>query len=79
MKIAIMSDSHDRWDYLEKAIGIAHGKGCELLLFAGDLIAPPGLAILEKFNNKVKFVWGNNEAEQVGMTRRMDSSEKVVS
>ena len=77
MKIAIMSDSHDRWDYLEKAIGIAHGKGCELLLFAGDLIAPPGLAILEKFNNKVKFVWGNNEAEQVGMTRRMDSSEKI--
>lgn len=78
MKIAIMSDSHDRWDYLEKAIEIAHEKGCELLLFAGDLIAPPGLAVLEQFKGKVKFVWGNNEAERVGMTRKMDTSKKIV-
>lgn len=72
-----MSDSHDSWDHLEKAIVTAHENGCELLLFAGDLIAPPGLAVLEKFRGKVKFVWGNNEAERVGMTRKMDASEKV--
>lgn len=77
MKIAIMSDSHDRWDHLEKAIELAHEQGCELLLFAGDLIAPPGLTILEKFNGKVKFVWGNNEGERGGMTRKMDASEKI--
>ena len=77
MKIAIMSDSHDWWDHLEKAISIAHNKGCELLLFAGDLIAPPGLAVLEKFMGKVKFVWGNNEAERVGITRKMDASEQM--
>ena len=52
MKIAIMSDSHDRWDYLEQAIEQAMEQantgGCELLLFAGDLIAPLRLAVLEK-------------------------------
>lgn len=77
MKISIMSDSHDNWINLEKAVNISNEHGCEFLLFAGDLIAPPQLAILEKFNGKVKFVWGNNEAEKVGLTRMMDASEKV--
>lgn len=76
MKIAIMSDSHDRWDHLEKAINIANQQNCQLLLFAGDLIAPTGVAVLEKFEGKIKFVWGNNEAERVGMTRKMDASDK---
>lgn len=77
MKIAIMSDSHDQWDNLEKAITLANEADCELLLFAGDLIAPPGCAVLEKFQGKVKFVWGNNEAERVAMTRKMDTSDKL--
>lgn len=77
MKISIISDSHDRWEILEKAIEISNNKNCEYLLFAGDLIAPPGLAVLEKFNGKVKFVWGNNEGEKVLMTRNMDASEKI--
>ncbi|MBP9820313.1 metallophosphoesterase [Candidatus Woesebacteria bacterium] len=77
MKLAIMSDSHDRWDHLEKAIKMAHEHGCELLLFAGDVIAPTGIGVLEKFNGKVTFVWGNNEGERVAMTRKMDASEKI--
>lgn len=77
MHIAIMSDSHDRWDHLEKAIQLANELKCELLLFAGDLMAPPGLAVLEKFNGNVKFVWGNNEAERLGLTRMMDASKKI--
>jgi putative phosphoesterase len=77
MKIAIMSDSHDRWDNLEKAIDIANKSECKLLLFAGDLIAPTGISVLEKFNGEVKFVFGNNEAERVRLTRRMDESEKL--
>lgn len=77
MKIAIMTDSHDRWENLEKAVEIANKEGCEFLLFAGDLIAPPGIPVLEKFNGKVKFVWGNNEGERMGMTRKLDASERI--
>ncbi len=72
-----MSDSHDNWINLEKAVLISNEQKCEFLLFAGDLIAPPQLAILEKFNGKVKFVWGNNEAERMGLTRMIDASEKI--
>lgn len=72
-----MSDSHDRWDNLEKAIALANDAGCELLLFAGDFISPPGLPVLEQFNGPVKFVWGNNEGERVALTRKMDASAKI--
>lgn len=72
-----MSDSHENWPMLERAIAKANEKGCEVLLFAGDLIAPPGIPVLEKFNGPIKFVWGNNEMERVGITRKMDASEKT--
>lgn len=77
MKITIASDSHDNWLNLERVVKISNDRGCEYLFFAGDLIAPSQLAILEKFNGKVIFVWGNNEAEKVGMTRIMDASAKI--
>ncbi|MCA9302096.1 YfcE family phosphodiesterase [Candidatus Nomurabacteria bacterium] len=77
MKIAIMSDSHDNWPVLEKAVEKANNMECSILLFAGDLISPPGIAILEKFNGEVKLVWGNNEGEKMGLTRKTDASEKI--
>lgn len=77
MKISIISDSHDDWEGLEKAVEISNKEDCKFLLFAGDLIAPPGIAILEKFNGDVKFVWGNNEGEKVGMTRKFDSLQNI--
>ena len=78
MKIAITSDSHDNWTNLEKAVKAANFSKCEQLLFAGDLISPPGVAILEKFEGHVKFIWGNNEGERMGITRKMDVSEKIT-
>ncbi|MDQ3099407.1 MAG: YfcE family phosphodiesterase [bacterium] len=78
MKIAIMSDSHENWTKLTKAIDIANKENCTHLLFAGDLIAPPGIVVLEKFNGKIHFVWGNNEGEKTGLTRKMNASQKIT-
>ncbi|MDA1079210.1 MAG: YfcE family phosphodiesterase [bacterium] len=61
MKFAIVSDSHDRWDLLEQAVARANEAGCEVLLHAGDLVEPEGVAVLAKFIGDVFFVWGNNE------------------
>jgi putative phosphoesterase len=77
MKLAIMSDAHDNWANLEKAIAVAHERGCEVLLFAGDLIAPPGLAVLENFQGPVKIVWGNNEGERMGITQMCAASKNL--
>jgi predicted phosphodiesterase len=50
MKIAIMSDSHENWDNFFKAIAVANEHSCEILLFAGDLMAPgAGTQVLKTF------------------------------
>lgn len=72
-----MSDSHDRWDHLEKAIQIANTAWCKHLLFAGDFISPPGIETLKKFNGLVKFVWGNNDGEKLWFTRIIDKEKKI--
>lgn len=78
MIIAVLSDSHDHWVNMKNAVEIANSEGCEVLLHAGDLIAPPGIEVLKQFKGKVYFVWGNNEGERVGITRQMDASENIT-
>lgn len=78
MLLCIASDSHDRWDHLEKAVEIANERGCQALLFAGDFMSPPGLLVLKKFKGQVHFVWGNNDGEKVGLTRQIDESENMT-
>lgn len=77
MKIAILSDSHDNWVNLTKAVEISNERGCEVMFHAGDLIAPPMVAILEQFNGLVHFVWGNNEGEKVKITQLIAQSSKI--
>lgn len=72
-----MSDSHDNWDNLKKAVEISNNQKCEYLLFAGDLIAPTGILFLEEFVGKVKFIWGNNEGEIYRMTQLMAKTSNV--
>lgn len=72
-----MSDCHDAWGNLEEAVSKANEEKCEHLLFAGDLNSPPGVGIFEKFNGEVILVWGNNEGEKSGLTRKFDASKNI--
>lgn len=68
MKIAIMGDSHDHYENLEKSVNLANENSCEYILFTGDLGAPGnGTEILSKFKGQIKFVLGNNDAEIAGL------------
>ncbi len=77
MKIAIMSDSHDRWDYLQHAIMIANDKGAQKLLFAGDFMSPPGVSIISQFGGEVIMVWGNNDGEKIGLLEKAKDSKLI--
>jgi len=77
MKIAVMSDSHDRWDYLQQAIMIANNKGAEKLLFAGDFISPPGISVIGQFGGEVIMVWGNNDGEKIGLLEKAKENQVV--
>lgn len=78
MLLAILSDSHDHWQNLEKAVTLANAEHCDHLIFAGDLIAPPGLKLLETFSGPTTWVWGNNEGERHKLTQLSDASDKLT-
>jgi putative phosphoesterase len=78
VKVLIASDSHDNWRRLEQAVAIGNEQKCDALLFAGDLISPPGVDILAKFGNEVHMVLGNNEGELVKLTRLADAAPQVT-
>ncbi len=77
MKISILSDSHDNWSNMKKAVIESNARGAELLLHAGDLIAPPGIAVLSEFKGRVKFVFGNNEAEKLGLVNKASQYQNI--
>ena len=78
MKILIASDAHDRWDYLKLAIEKGNQAGCGTMLFAGDLISPGGVKMLEQFNGPVHIVLGNNEGEIIGLTQWIGVSKNIT-
>ena len=64
MKIAILSDIHDRLDHLEVALAQVREHGCEHLLFLGDFCAPFSLnALAEGFEKPIDAVFGNNDGD----------------
>lgn len=70
MKIGIMSDSHDHWDKLKKALELADQEGCEQLIFCGDLCAPATMKIcLGPWGKPVHLVFGNVDGDRYLITK----------
>ena len=78
MLIAILSDCHDAWHNLEKAMRVAAERGCEVILNAGDLVSPLMLPYCASFPGHVHHVLGNNEGELIAFTRTVDASQNMT-
>ncbi|MFQ5493330.1 MAG: YfcE family phosphodiesterase [Candidatus Dojkabacteria bacterium] len=77
MKILVVSDSHDNFVKLKAAIDKGNAAKCEVMLHAGDLIAPTMVKVISEFKGVVHFVWGNNEGEKVGVTKKISEHDNV--
>lgn len=65
MKVAVLSDIHDRLDHLEAVLAAVAEAGPERLFFLGDFCAPFSLAALaEGFSGPIDVVFGNNDGDQ---------------
>lgn len=63
-KVAIMSDSHDQINNLEKALIQIRESRAEMLLHCGDLCAPFVVKRLaEAFSGAIHIVFGNNDGD----------------
>jgi len=67
MKIGIVSDSHDNLPMIRKALELLSSRGAEMLLHAGDFVAPFAVRELLKFPGRVIGVFGNNDGERRGI------------
>lgn len=65
MKVAVLSDIHDRLDHLDAVLKAVAKSGAERLFFLGDFCAPFSLAALaEGFVGPIDVVFGNNDGDQ---------------
>ena len=67
MLVGIVSDSHDNVPMLRRAVEHFNAEGCELVIHAGDVVAPFSMAAMDGLNCPFRAVYGNNDGEKVGL------------
>jgi uncharacterized protein len=76
MKIGILSDTHDNLVQVEKAVRFFNLKKVDLVLHAGDFVAPFTILRLKKLLCAWQGVFGNNDGEKQGL--RAVSEGRIV-
>jgi len=77
MKIGVMSDSHDNIPNVERAVALFNEIGVDLVVHAGDFIAPFAIDPLADLNCRVVGVFGNNDGERVVVAKRFEAIGEV--
>jgi putative phosphoesterase len=67
--IGVMSDSHDNVDAVKRAVRFFNSTACELVVHAGDFVAPFAARELEHLSCPVKAVFGNCDGEKNGLRK----------
>lgn len=68
MKIGIFSDTHDNLPNIEKAVKFFNRSKVDLVLHAGDFVAPFTIKKINGLKCPWKGVFGNNDGEIKGLT-----------
>ena len=74
MKIGIMSDSHDNLPKLAAAVDCFNRESVDLVIHAGDFVAPFTKKPLEKLKSPLVAVFGNNDGEVMGLAKCFEGS-----
>lgn len=71
MLIGIFADSHDHLDHIRLAVDVFNQAGCELVVFAGDLVSSFAVPPLRQLKCKVVGCFGDNEGNKPGVAAGM--------
>jgi putative phosphoesterase len=69
VKIAVLSDTHSRYQTVERALQLLEGRGVELILHCGDI---EDADTVELFPDKTHFVFGNCDTERASLRRAVE-------
>jgi putative phosphoesterase len=78
MLIGIMSDTHDNLPAIRKAVEFLNESGVELVLHAGDFVAPFVANELKELKAPLKGVFGNNDGERKGLYRALGIEDEIL-
>ena len=67
MKVGIISDSHDNVENIVKAVEIFNSESVELVLHAGDYVAPFSVKPLFGLGCEFIGVFGNNDGDKIAL------------
>ncbi len=77
MRLGLLADSHDHCDRLRQAVSLLRDREVEAVLHAGDFIAPFTIPILGEVGCPIEAVFGNNDAERIGLARKFEGVGEV--
>lgn len=77
MDIAVLSDSHDRLELIEIAIGQLQEHGITTALHLGDYVMPYVMEILGNSGIQWYGVWGNNDGDRLAGYQKAAASGRV--
>jgi uncharacterized protein len=75
--LGIMSDSHDNLNAVRQAVGLFLERRCDLVLHAGDIIAPFTAQELRGCGCPVRAVFGNCDGEKEGLRKAFEGWGKI--
>jgi putative phosphoesterase len=67
MLVGIFADTHDHLDNIRRAVERFNTAGCELVLFAGDLVSTFAVPPLRKLKCPFVGCFGDNEGNKIGL------------
>jgi len=78
MQIGIISDTHDNVPMIKEAVKIFNEKKVDLVIHAGDYIAPFAVIPLNDLKCQYVGVFGNNDGEKLGLNKISQGRIKVA-
>jgi putative phosphoesterase len=77
MLVGLIADTHDRLSMVEKAVKKLNDEKVELVLHAGDYVAPFVIPRFKELKAKLIGVFGNNDGDHELLKRRFSEHEKL--
>ena len=72
MLVGVIADSHDNMNMLKKAVDLFNERGVELVLHAGDYVAPFTAREFRRLQCRLVGVFGNNDGEKFGLAKQYE-------
>ena len=77
MLIGLISDTHDNLPMIDKAVKLLNQQNAELVLHAGDYVAPFVVPRFKELNAKLIGVFGNNDGGRDLLKRKFSENKSL--